>query len=411
MKKWIFPTFIGLLSFSAPAQDSVSVLFIGNSYVATNNLPLMIRTLANSLGDEMTYVSQNPGGATLANHAGNPLTFVNINSQPWDFVVLQAQSQEPSFSDSQVNTQTLPYAMQIADSVYDNRFCSDVQFFMTWGRKDGDPQWAPISTYEGMNSRLRAAYMRMADSVQGSVSPVGSAWAYVRANYPSLGDSLYMADGSHPSMAGSYLAACTFYASLYRKTPLGSSYTAGLSGTTAEILQQAAALTVLDSLELWNVRPISEHTQAQFTSVINGTAAQFTNTSTKAQSYVWDFGDLSYSTDEHPTHSYAFSGSYQVMLITESVCDSDTTFSTLIVATNGLEDDSMPIHVVNLGSGRFQVTYAEDTDRYQIFTSDGKLVAYSDANGLIDLAASGKGLYFMFNAEKAVSYRLPYLTD
>ena len=108
-------------------------------------------------------------------------------------------------------------AMQLADSVYANNFCTEVMMYMTWGRKNGDPQWAPISTFDGMNDRLRSAYLRMADSVQGSVSPVGSAWKYVRENYPSI--ELYNADESHPSVAGTYLAACTFYASIFRKHP------------------------------------------------------------------------------------------------------------------------------------------------------------------------------------------------
>lgn len=411
MKKWIFSGLIGLLSFSASAQDSVSVLFIGNSYIGTNNLPNMVNDLTISLGDEITYTSQTPGGATFAIQAANPGTYVNINSQPWDFVVLQAQSQEPAFSDSQVDTQTLPYAQQLADSVYSNRFCSDVLFFMTWGRKDGDPQWAPISTFEGMNGRLRNAYMRFADSVQGSVSPVGSAWAHIRATYPSLGDSLYVADGSHPSVAGSYLAACTFYASLFRKSPVGASYTAGLSATTSGILQQAAALTVLDSLDQWNLRALSEHTQAQFSSAITGSDVQFTNASTKAQSYSWDFGDASFSTDENPMHTYAASGSYQVTLIAESECDSDTTYSTLLIGTNELEEQSSMVQIVYLGSGHFQVKNAVEASAYQIFTSDGKLVAQSDANGFFNLSTFGKGLYFVKTEQDGNNFRLPYFVD
>jgi hypothetical protein len=157
MKKWIFSLVIGMTTLSMQAQNSLSVLFIGNSYTASNNLPGMITSVANSFGKDLTWLAQTPGGATLSTHAGNASTYTNINSNTWDYVVLQAQSQEPSFSDNQVNTQTIPYAKQLADSVFANHFCSEVMMFMTWGRKDGDPQWAPISTFEGMNSRLRAA--------------------------------------------------------------------------------------------------------------------------------------------------------------------------------------------------------------------------------------------------------------
>jgi hypothetical protein len=52
---------------------------------------------------------------------------------------------------------------------------------------------------------------------------------------------LWAWDGRHPSRAGSYLAACTFYGALYEKTPVENPYTAGLSREQVRVLQQAAA--------------------------------------------------------------------------------------------------------------------------------------------------------------------------
>ena len=175
-----------LISATSFSQETAKVLFIGNSYTYVNDLPSMLSNIAASFGDQVTHDSQTPGGTTFQGHTQNAATWTKINSQIWDFVVLQAQSQEPSFPDSQVNSSTIPYAMQLADSVYANNFCTEVLMYMTWGRKNGDPQWGPISTFEGMNDRLRSAYLRIADSVQGSVSPVGSAWRYVRENYPTI---------------------------------------------------------------------------------------------------------------------------------------------------------------------------------------------------------------------------------
>ncbi len=43
---------------------------------------------------------------------------------------------------------------------------------------------------------------------------------------------------------------------------------------------------------------------ADFTFVVDGTSVTFTNTSTNAESYVWNFGDGETSTDESPTHDY-----------------------------------------------------------------------------------------------------------
>lgn len=172
MKQFLYLTFSLFFTVTAYAQDSVSVLFIGNSYVYSNNLPSMLESLTLSLGDELTIDSKTNGGYTFNNHLNDPATFTKLHSKPWDYVILQGQSQEPSFPDAQVNTNTLPQAVRLADSVYANKFCSQAMYFMTWGRENGDPQWEPINTFDKMNARLRDAYVRITDSAQASVAPV-----------------------------------------------------------------------------------------------------------------------------------------------------------------------------------------------------------------------------------------------
>ena len=397
--------------FLANAQDSASVLFIGNSYTYVNNLPSLIENITSSFGDNISYDSSTPGGATFADHAANPTTYSKINSQLWDFVVLQGQSQEPSFPDSQVNTESIPYAIQIAESVYSNNFCSDVMMFMTWGRENGDPQWGPISTFEGMNNRLRSAYLRISDSVQGSVSPVGSAWRYVRDNYPTI--DLYATDGSHPSYAGSYLAACTFYASIFRKSPIGTTFTGTLSASDAANLQYAASITVLDSLDLWNLRPITEHTQADYMYAVNGMTVDFTNLSTKATDYTWDFDDVTFSPDEHPSHTYSMSGTYNVMLTANSPCDSDSIEYQIVVDQAGLLNSEIEsIRVRYRGDGAYFIEGIESVGEIQIYNTAGQKVRFqsSKSDALISIGENGFGVYLMKIATKegAFTYRLPY---
>lgn len=381
----------------AQVQDSVSVLFIGNSYTASNSLPTLLNDLATSLGDVVTYDSHTPGGQTFANHAASATVYDKMNDQPWDFVVLQAQSQEPSFPDAQVDVNTLPFAIQLADSIYANRFCSETLFFMTWGRENGDPQWAPISTFDGMNGRLRNAYMRFADSVDGAVSPVGSAWKHIRDTYPSI--SLYVGDGSHPSYEGSYLAACTFYASVFRKSPVGAPFIGGLDPVTAERLQIAAATTVLDSLEQWNLRPISEHTQADFsTTFVTTTIVNFTNLSTKATNYIWDFGDGSAtSADVNPTHDYPLGGIYTAKLFAESPCDSDTVeFEQIVI---GLDELEQKIELASIGNGYFQLTAESVINEVVVQDAKGKIrevqVVLDGLKADVDLSTLSNGVYFV----------------
>ena len=375
------------------AQDSASVLFIGNSYTYQNDLPTILQSVVDAQGDYLLVDSRTQGGATFLTHANNASTYTKINSRNWDYVVLQAQSQEPSFPDGQVDANTLPYAEQIADSVYANNFCSEVMMFMTWGRELGDSQWQPISSFEGMNERLRLAYLRMADSVEGSTSPVGSAWRYVRENHPTI--QLYSGDGSHPSYAGSYLAACTFYASIYRKTPVGTSFIGSLSAQDAQNLQNAAALTVLDSLDFFNLRPVSEHTQAIFSSVNNDPSVSFLNESTKAQTYSWNFGNGMTSLDENPTHSYTSNGTFTVTMIAESPCDTDTTVSQVTIGLAGIDDlQDLDLKIKTLSDGVFEVSgenVVESIDVWSITGAKMNVVTGSK----IDLSNESKGVYFI----------------
>ena len=57
----------------------------------------MISEIALSFGDTVNYDSNTPGGCTLQGHTINSTSLSKISQQSWDFVVIQAQSQEPSF--------------------------------------------------------------------------------------------------------------------------------------------------------------------------------------------------------------------------------------------------------------------------------------------------------------------------
>lgn len=358
--------------FVASAQDSISVLFIGNSYTYVNDLPGMLSNLAANLGKEITVDSKTNGGYTFQNHVDDAATYVKIHSKPWDVVVIQGQSQEPSFPDAQVNASTLPAAVRLSDSIWANHACSNVMYYMTWGRQDGDLQWSGINTFEKMNTRLYNAYMRMADSSdRAMVSPVGAVWGYVRTNQPGI--NLYNSDGSHPSTEGTYLAACTFYASLFRQSPVGATYTGGLSAATAGILQQAAATVILDSLDHFHLHRVDEPTQAGFSVVQNGASVTLTNESSRAESFTWLFGDGQSSTSENPEHTFDSDGVYTIQLIASSDCNSDTVSIPVAVGgTLGLKDLDFSAVEVRTTDELIVVSSHDSGYLVEVFGADGR---------------------------------------
>ena len=94
-----------------------------------------------------------------------------------------------------------------------------------------------------MQAQLTYAYDTIAKEVGCQVAPVGEAWRTALKHDSGL--ELWQADGSHPTALGTYLAACTFYATLYQQSPEGLGFTAGLSNGDAKAMQQASVETVL----------------------------------------------------------------------------------------------------------------------------------------------------------------------
>lgn len=234
--------FFLLTCFTSIAQTEKNALFIGNSYTYVNDLPGIIQEIALSKGNIFSHQSHTPGGATLAQHASNPTVQNLLNSEEWDYVILQDQSQNPSFPPSQVASQVYPYAASLSEDIRLANLCTEPVFFMTWGRENGDAQncafYPPLCTYEGMQDRLTESYTEMAEDNNALLAPVGTAWKNIRANYPNI--DLYSSDGSHPSIHGSYLAACVFYSVLFNESPINAFIPNNISSADAAIIQETA---------------------------------------------------------------------------------------------------------------------------------------------------------------------------
>jgi len=204
-------------------SETVKVLYIGNSLTSANNLPRMVSDIAKSHGYKMFYDSYTPGGSRLANHASNPKVLKKIKEKPWDFVVLQEQSQYSEFSKKQLSRDVFPYAKRLAKAVRNANDKTNVVFYMTMARRNGDPDNKNISsellTYEGMQKRVNRCYLEMGKSNGALVAPVGAVWKRIRQEKPNF--NLY-SDNIHPNKNGTYLAASVFYATFFGKTTFGS---------------------------------------------------------------------------------------------------------------------------------------------------------------------------------------------
>jgi len=241
---------VGCGGAAAPACGSgpcTRILFLGNSYTYVNDLPSTFARPAGSAGRPVEVSSVANGGETLAEHAAASDSLDAIASRRWTYVVLQEQSETPATWPGR--TSMYPAVRTLAGGI--ESAGATPMLFMTWAHRDGLPT-AGQADYGAMQLQISNAYLAIARELNVPVAPVGYAWSLVRADHPEIG--LWADDGSHPSGAGTYLAACVFYAAIFRASPTGLPFDGGLGAGRARILQDEAGRGVLDSPALWGLR-------------------------------------------------------------------------------------------------------------------------------------------------------------
>lgn len=307
-----------MISFS---QNETSVLFIGNSFTFMNNMPFMFKEIAESKGKKMIVDTVVEGGKDFNFHSSQAETYQKIKSRKWDYIVIQGHSNELAQPESKIDRVTLPYAKKIVDSIRANSSCTQIVLYMTWGYKNGNSKWTPISSYDSMQYRIKMQYLRFADLLDARVCPVGEVWKAIRTNYSGI--NLYDADNQHPSLFGSYLSACTFFTSIFGESPIKNTCTALIDEPTRQIIEMNASQVVLNNLNQWRFIPKKDQLECGFDLILENDTVNLFNRSKNATWLEWDFGDGSISVDENPTHCYKIKGKYVVTQKISNSCRTD----------------------------------------------------------------------------------------
>jgi hypothetical protein len=261
MKK-IVCIFVIILALSCKAQDTIKVLFIGNSFTYVENMPDLFRNIADSAGYKVKIQMYAPGGVSVGDisqgtqaHMNNPLVYDNIRSDKWDYVVLQDNQGRFVLDYGQFSSTSLVIQghQQIRDSVLKNNPCAKMVWFEGWGLKNGMPPYG--NTGIEMIERIAANYHFMNDSLQQIIAPIGGAWKKLIITNPAIDP--WSADETHQSLAGSFLTANVIYACIFRDNPGFSNANGGLTVNTSTILKQIAWETFTDSLPHINLQSIT----------------------------------------------------------------------------------------------------------------------------------------------------------
>ncbi|MBK8721166.1 MAG: PKD domain-containing protein [Saprospiraceae bacterium] len=93
----------------------------------------------------------------------------------------------------------------------------------------------------------------------------------------------------------------------------------------------------LDTIVITKSLTIKPSPVSSFSNLNNGNTVDFTNTSTNANSYLWEFGDGTTSTDINPTHTYLSTGTYYVSLTSEGLCGTSKITKAIVLTTPNKE--------------------------------------------------------------------------
>lgn len=221
-----------------PKDKTYNILFIGNSYTFYNDMPAaFFSPMAQSCGYKVNVEAITKGAYTLEKFADpkdNYGMLVNnalSGATKYDYVIIQEQSVRPAVSSGAFFDGVRSLAEKIRTAG------AQPVLYATWGRKDGSDTLTKYDfSSEEMTWKLAAAYDAIGKELDIPVVQVGAAFYDV---YHGSSIELYNDDKSHPSPAGSYLAAMALTCGIFGTDPDQITITGPVSAEEDTIIRNA----------------------------------------------------------------------------------------------------------------------------------------------------------------------------
>jgi hypothetical protein len=234
-------------------QTELRVLLIGNSYTLSHTLHLLLQRVAAGVagGPPLRVDVEARGGYSLHSHWRAGQALARIRSGRYTHVVLQGHSLSALDHLEQLQGDA-EHFKQAIDSA-----SGHTVLYATWPRSPEASLYRThklVHSFADMAERVANTYSGLSQRLGAGLAPVGRAFERALVQHPSL--ALWAPDGSHPTLAGSYMAACVLYGTLTSEDPRASSYLPpGLSQAQADLVRTVAA----ESVAAQRSAPAPEH--------------------------------------------------------------------------------------------------------------------------------------------------------
>lgn len=255
---------------SESGDEMVRVLFLGNSLMYYNDMPGKFQAMAQAAGKQVSVDSVTQGSATMGHFADRTTsvgatTYTKLTKEEWDYVII-----EPSRRITWYENTVLETEISAAKALNElaNAAGAQVLIYSVWGNSDGaltvyEATSASESrqlqtetvTYQAHTSFMRSVAEKVSGAIGGAaIIDTGYAFENAMATNPEI--NLYAADLRHPSLEGSYLAACTIFSTMFGESTSGNSFTVDIP--SAGTLQKISDQTVLNGLVPDLSEPVQE---------------------------------------------------------------------------------------------------------------------------------------------------------
>lgn len=195
---WKLVVLVGCLLTASQAyaqQDTLKILFVGNSFTYFYNLPQMVAAMGTAEGVHILARQSTVGGSNLEQHwkgEKGTQTMEKLAMDDWDFVVMNNHS----LSSIRNPESFMEYGKKFAEKI--KEMGAHPVFMMTWAYKSN-----PM-----MQEEISRMYKNLAEESGTWYVPCGPMYAMARQLRPDL--DLFF-DDKHPSANGTYLLALAFY--------------------------------------------------------------------------------------------------------------------------------------------------------------------------------------------------------
>jgi hypothetical protein len=365
------------------AQDTLRILFIGNSMTSVQDLPGLLTNLASSNGKTIITGQNTPGGYFLSDHVTDPVS-LSLMAQGFDYIVVQEQSSGNILP--VIPGSSIIRPIGIIDSIAKAN-CSKILLYATPGYPETHP-WS-VEPYVDMQADIIYKYTNAARSVRAAYLPTAHAFRDVINNYPSITDMWASPTDYHPGIKGQYLHACVLYSVLYNESAVGSPAPLGISISEANMLQQTAWNQVKDSSYVHGYYKINQfHTDFSVESdSLSVTIIDSSSSMINKKMIYWGDGDSSIITPvlfqdfNKVTHNYSQVGNYIIaQKVWWSVCDSGEVIKNISLPLSINEIDNNPnlfIVYPNPANNLIEIKTKQskiESIQLQIFDTQGKII-------------------------------------